>query len=395
MGSLRGIRWAVRGVDTLIDNHLVALLLISLMFTACGGEAGEDKKEGDAKTDTTQVDTTAEKEDKKAPEGVPVKVSPVTIGEISDYLLFSATVEAEEAVDVYARATGLVSVVLVEEGDVVDRGQVLVKLVDDDLKLSAAEARIKFQKLESQFRRKEEMFSRKLLSNEEYEQQRYDLDQARVVWERARLALAHASVRAPVGGVIAERIVKIGDRIGPSEKLYAMVNMERLISRVFVPGREMMKVRAGQHAKVTTDFLPDAAFAASVIRISPVVDPSSGTFKVTLGLEDEDGQLRPGMFVNAHIITATHDQAVLVPKRAVVYDDGLPHVFVVDDTIAKQVKLEIGFEDSEHLEVVSGLSHDERIVVVGQNGLKDQARIRVIEGEGLRIPAEADTTQEE
>ncbi len=395
MGSLRGIRWAVRGVDTLIDNHLVALLLISLMFTACGGEAGEEKKEGDAKTDTTQVDTTAEKEDKKAPEGVPVKVSPVTIGEISDYLLFSATVEAEEAVDVYARATGLVSVVLVEEGDVVDRGQVLVKLVDDDLKLSAAEARIKFQKLESQFRRKEEMFSRKLLSNEEYEQQRYDLDQARVVWERARLALAHASVRAPVGGVIAERIVKIGDRIGPSEKLYAMVNMENLISRVFVPGREMMKVRAGQRAQVTTDFLPGAAFAASVIRISPVVDPSSGTFKVTLGLEDEDGQLRPGMFVNAHIITATHDQAVLVPKRAVVYDDGLPHVFVVDDTIAKQVKLEIGFEDSEHLEVVSGLSHDERIVVVGQNGLKDQARIRVIEGEGLRIPAEADTTQEE
>ncbi len=397
MGSRWGIGWAVRGVDGLIGTPLMAALLISLALAACGDEAGEGKKAGDAKTDTTRSGTTesAEKEDEEAPEGVPVKVSPVMVGQISDYLLFNATVEAEEAVDVYSRATGLVSVVVAEEGDVVERGQVLVRLVDDDLKLSAAEAKIKYQKLESQFRRTEEIFSRKLVSNEAYEQQRYDLDQARIVWERAKLALDHAGVRAPVAGVISERIVKIGDRIGPSEKLYAMVNMERLISRVFVPGREMMNVRAGQRAKVTTDFLPGAAFAASVIRISPVVDPNSGTFKVTLELEDDEGQLRPGMFVNTHIITATHDQAVLVPKRAVVYDDGLPHVFVVEDTIARQVRLEVGFEDSEHLEVVSGLSHDQRIVVVGQNGLKDLARIRIIEGEGLRIPTRADTTARE
>ena len=92
--------------------------------------------------------------------------------------------------------------VLAEEGDVVERGQVLVRLVDDELKLSEAEARIQYQKLESQFRRKEEMFSRKLLSNEEYEQQRFDLDQARVVWQKAQLALNHAAVRSPVPGVM-------------------------------------------------------------------------------------------------------------------------------------------------------------------------------------------------
>ena len=92
------------------------------------------------------------------------------------------------------------------------------------------------------------------------------------------------------------------------------------------------------------------------------------------------------MFVNTHIVTATHENAVLVPKRAVIYDDGLPHVFAVKDSVASKIQLEVGFEDSDNLEVLAGVEKGDRIVVVGQNGLKDEAKIRVIEGEGLRIP---------
>ena len=322
-----------------------------------------------------------------------MKVASVEAGEICSYLLYDATVEAEETADVYSRTTGLVRRVLAEEGDQVRAGQVLVKLMDDDLKLSEADARVNYQKLESQFRRKEEMFSRKLLSNEEYEQQKYGLEQARIGWERAKLALAHASVRSPVDGVVAERIVKLGDRIGPGNKLYVLVNMERLIARVHVPGREMRDLSVGRPAVITTDFLPDSTLKGRVMRVSPVVDPGSGTFKVTLELHNTDGQLRPGMFVKSHIVTETHEHAMLVPKRAVVYDGGLPYVFVVEDSTASKVKLELGFEDSNHLEVLSGIERGDLIVVVGQTGLKDQAKVRVIEGEGLQIPARPDTTQ--
>ncbi len=382
---------------------LIALVLIALALAGCGGEEAEGKNQADAKVDSTKADSTVvdsakvdsakAAEKKKVPEGVPVKVDAVAQGEISSYLLYDATVEAEETVDVYAQTAGLVRRVLAEEGDRVVAGQVLVELVDDDLKLSEAEARVSYQKLESQFKRKEEIFSRKLLSKEEVEQLKYDLEQARIRWERAKLTLAHASVQSPVDGVVSKRVVKLGDRIGQSTQLYELVNMKILIARVHVPGREMWNLSVGQPATLTTDFLPDSAFTGRVIRISPVVDPSSGTFKVTLGIDNTDGQLRPGMFVKTHIVTATHAQAVLAPKRAVVYDDGMPHVFVVEDSTARKVQLEVGFEDSKHLEVLSGIALGDRIVVVGQNGLKDEAKVRVIEGEGLRIPSKPDTTE--
>ncbi len=380
------------------------LLITFAVFSVLGCDSDESKKsDAEARADSTKVDATAvadsakvdsarvdslkKAEKKKVPPGVPVKVSQVEVGDISSYLLFSATIEAEETVDVYPQATGLVRKVFTEEGDRVEAGRILLKLVDDDLKLSEAEARINYKKLEGNFKRREEIYSKNLLSKEEYEREKVDLEQAHIRWQRAMLALNRAEVKSPVSGIISERFVKLGDRVSPGgTKLFTIVNMKSLISRVHVPGRELSNLSPGQPAVITTDFLPDRKFKGEILRISPVVDPGSGTFRVTLGVTDGNGHLRPGMFVNTHIVTATHERAVLVPKRAVIYDDGLPHVFAVKDSTASKIQLEVGFEDSDNLEVLAGVKKGGRIVVVGQNGLKDEAKIRVIEGEGLRIP---------
>ena len=214
-------------------------------------------------------------------------------------------------------------------------------LVDHQLKLAEAEAKIAYLKLESNFKRQEEIFSRKLLSKEDYERGKFDLEQARVRWQRAQLDLDHASVRSPISGVVAERMVKLGDRIGPATKLYVLVNMKSLISRAHIPGTELPNISVGQPARITTNILPDLDFPGRIIRISPVVDPNSGTFRVTLAIDDAERKLRPGLFVKTNIVTATHDQAMLVPKRAVVYDDGYPHVFVVQDSTARKIQLDL------------------------------------------------------
>ena len=391
-------------------SGIMGILIVLWAFSGCSDEAASDKAaDGAAKADSTQVDSAqvaANNKKRKKPtpkgrnqkrkvvEGVPVKVSVVETGEISDHVLYSATVEAEETIDIYARGTGLVRRVLVEEGEQVRAGQVLIELVDDELKLNEAEARLAYQKLENQLKRKEALFNRQLLAKEEYEDLKINVEQSKIRWERAQLSLDYAHVRAPVRGVIAKRVVKLGDRIGGNSKLYEMVNLSRLIAHVHVPGQGMHNLAIGQPALVTTDFLPDTKFEGKILRISPVVDPNSGTFKVTLELNARDQLLRPGMFVNAHIVTATHNQAVLVPKRAVVYDDGMPHVFVVSDSTANKVRFEMGFDDTEFVEVLAGVKKGDQIVVVGQNGLKDKAKVRIIEGEGLRIPAEPDSTEQ-
>ena len=408
---------------------IIGVLIALWTFSGCSEEATADKASADsktkaktssAKTDSakarsakadsakvaakqkrakqpnpkakTQPNPKRRNQSPRVAEGVPVKVSVVGTGEISQHVLYSATVEAEETIDIYARGSGLVRRVLVEEGERVREGQVLIELVDDELKLNEAEAKLAYQKLESQLKRKEELFNRQLLAKEEYEDLKINVEQSKIRWERARLSLNYARVRAPVSGVISRRSVKLGDRIGASTKLYEMVNLSRLIAYVHVPGQGMHNLAIGQPALITTDFLPGTKFEGKILRISPVVDPGSGTFKVTLELKSKNRLLRPGMFVNAHIVTATHPKAVLVPKRAVVYDDGMPHVFVVSDSTVNKVRFEMGFDDTEFVEVLTGVQKGDQIVVVGQNGLKDKAKVRIIEGEGLRIPAKPDST---
>lgn len=378
-------------LSSICSGMMVVMVLSVGLFSGCGGDATANKSTADAKADSTQTDSTKvakedDKNKKKVAEGVPVKIAPVGIGAISDHVLYSTTVEAEETIDIYSQASGLVRKVLVEEGQEVKEGQLLVELVDDDLQLNEAEERLAYDKLANQFERKTELYTRQLLSKEDYEDLKINVEQARIRWERAKLSLAHAQVRAPVTGVIARRVVKLGDRIATNTKLYEMVNLQSLIANVHVPGQGMRNLSLGQKALVTTDFLPGEKFEGHILRISPVVDPGSGTFKVTLELRESDKKLRPGMFVNAHIVTATHADAVLVPKRAVVYDDGLPHVFVVVDSMASKVQFEMGFDDTEQVEVLAGVHRGDHIVVVGQNGLKDNAKVRIIDGDGLRIP---------
>jgi len=137
-------------------------------------------------------------------------------------------------------------------------------------------------------------------------------------------------------------------------------------------------VKARQRCVVESEFLKGMTFEGYVKRISPVVDPKSGTFKVTIGLRDRWRHLRPGIFVNVQIITDTHPEAILVPKQAIVYDGGDQYVFVVEDSTAVKVRLDAGFENNQYVEALSLIEPDTPVIVVGQNGLKDEARVKVV-----------------
>ncbi|MFH1568753.1 MAG: efflux RND transporter periplasmic adaptor subunit [Gemmatimonadota bacterium] len=355
-----------------------------------GGEAGADSTAADSTAaDSTAADSALAAADsaaadsaRKAPEAVPVETAPAAVDDISSYLLFSSTVETEAAVEVHPQVSGLVVAVRAEEGDHVARGDTLVRLDDNQARIDAAESEVNYRHLESNFGRTDEMFRRKLISTQEYENAKYQLDQARLGRDKTRLVLEYTAITAPFSGVLTNRYVQVGGRVGPGDKLFDLVKLDDMIARVFVPGRYLTAVRTGQEAVVESDFLPGMNFAGHVRRISPVVDPKSGTFKVTVGLEDRWEHLRPGIFVNVQIITDTHRGAILVPKEAIVYDGGDKYVFVVEDSAAVKVRLDAGFENSRFVEARSLIDAGTPVIVVGQSGLKDRARVKVVRAAG-------------
>ncbi|MBT6146726.1 MAG: efflux RND transporter periplasmic adaptor subunit [Gemmatimonadetes bacterium] len=372
---------------------LLAVGILTLgVWTGCGSDGdGSGDTDGSATTDSTSTDSTialtdstvadsvdADSADVDLPDSVPVETAKATRGDISSYLMFSSTIATEASVEIHPEISGRVEQVLVEEGDQVSAGQILVRLDDEQALLEDRESEVELDHLEGGYKRTEEMFRRRLISTQEYEDKLYQLEQARLRRKRAQLALDYTQIRAPFSGVLTSRSVQVGGRVAPGGKLFDLVKLDDLIARVHVPGQYLREVRVKQKAQIESDFLQDMKFDGFVKRISPVVDPQSGTFKVTLGVNDRWEHLRPGIFVTARIVTDTHADAVLVPKEAIVYDGGDRFVFVVRDSTAHRVKLDAGFENTHYIEARADIEDSTQVIVVGQNGLKDQARVRVV-----------------
>ena len=363
-------------------------------------DVGEDVTRGEVAsadstaTDSTSTDSLEQAEKTRVVEAVPVETARVMRGKISSFLPFNSTLETEAAVEIYPRGGGVVKALKVEEGDRVESGEALLRIDDDELSLTARESEVNLRHLEGGFKRTEEMFQRKLLSQQDYESARFELEQARLQFQRAQLALEHAVVRAPFSGVISARHIQVGSRVEPGTKLFALVKLDDMLARVFVPGRYLKAIQKGQKAFVSSEFLEDMHFDGWVKRISPVVDSQSGTFKVTIGLEESGEHLRPGIFVNVQIVTDTHERAVLVPKEAVLYDGEERYVYVVQDSTASRILLDAGFENSDFVEALSLVKPDIPVIVVGQNGLKDGARVKIVNQEEVPAAGGRETAEE-
>ena len=383
----------------LASGIMLVLATLPLSCDRPQSEAGSKKKASKAVTKG------------KAPakdERVPVRVATLRSGSISSYLVASSTVEAEHTADVHPEASGLVVAMEADETDVVKKGDVLVQLSEDALKLAEAKARAQLTWCEGDLARVEGLYRDAVASVHDYEKAKYERRRAELEWEEAKLRLAQAQIRAPISGVVSKRMVRLGDLVATSTKLFSLVDTERLTVKVALPGRETRNVEKGQAAVITSDFLPGGEFVGRVRRTGPVIDPDTGTIDVLIDVVGERANLKPGMFVDVRLIVATHEDAVLVPKRAVVHDGDLRYVFVVrreapkkdepkpdgkqekpdeakplpeEIDVARRVVLEAGYSDVGHVEARSGLAVGDTVVVVGQTGLKDGAEINVVERE--------------
>ena len=362
----------------------IILLLSSLLLAACSGKRAEGESK-ESSSDSTSTDSSKKDSAKlaKAKEEedldlVPVEIFEAWRGKISSYIILSSTIETEQYVDVYPYLTGIVAVLLAEEGDNLKKGEPLLRLDAEEYQLREARALTEYKTLQGEFKRIQAQFDKDLMSREEYGKAKLVLEQTKLSWQEAKLNLDRTTVRTPIDGVVSLRNVRQGDRVMPSTHIYSVVNLEDIIATVHVPEKELSSIKIGQLTYLTSDYLGDEKFEGYVKRISPIVNPATGTFKVTIGLEGEYKDLRPGMFINTYIVTMTNDDALLLDKDAIVYDSDQRFVFVVKDSLAFKVPIEVGFEDASYIEVLEGVSDSDKIIIVGQNGLRDKTKVKVV-----------------
>ncbi|MEM7503207.1 MAG: efflux RND transporter periplasmic adaptor subunit [Pseudomonadota bacterium] len=334
--------------------------LLALLVAGCGD--GQDNPSAE------ESETTA----------VPVEIAAPIRGDIVATYTGTAPIEAFADASVVAKVGGEVRRVLVEEGDDVKAGQLLAVLDGDRLRLEAAATEANLRKLERDYQRNIDLKDKSLISDGDFEKILYEMEALSASHDMARLELSYTEIRAPIDGVVSERLIKVGNTLDVNTPAFQVTSLEPLVSYLHVPEREYRRLKANQTATFEIDALPGLSFEGTVARISPTVDPQTGTFKLTLEVSDPTRRLKPGMFARIGIVSDRKADALQIPRAAVIGDAEVTSVFVVDEDRAELREIETGYADSGLVEVLSGLDDKENVVVVGQTALKDGAIVSVI-----------------
>ena len=357
-------------------TFLSFILLLILGLSACSNES--ESMEGADNQDDLRV--------------TPVEVSSAIQSDISAYYSNTVTLYPKEEARVVAKVRGLITDILVEEGDYVEQGQVLAVIEDAPYRIELSRTKAELDRLANELTRSKELYEKQLVSAETYEEILYRYEVQKANYDLAQLNMEYTQIKAPISGTVSERMIKKGNMIGVDSPLFQLVQMQVLEAMLYVPEHELYKIRPNQTVTLQVDAIPGQLFYGNVDRISPSIDATTGTFRVTLSINQPDGisatgratdplsRLKPGMFGRVNIKYDTRQNAVMIPKVALISEDRTNVVYVAADSMVMKRSVETGYEENGWIEITSGLSSQEAVVTVGQTTLSDSARILIIPG---------------
>ena len=320
----------------------------------------------------------AETDEEEETPPVPVETSTPVRGDVLAVYSSTAPIEAFAEADVIAKVEGEIREVLAEEGDEVIAGQVIARLDGDRLRLELNESRARLRKMQRDYERNKDLSEKGLLSEGDFEKLQFDLEALQASYNLASLELEYTQIKAPISGIVSERYIKMGNTIRVGEPLYRVTGLDPLVAYLHIPEREYRQISKGQPVAIDIDALADQRIFAEVTRVSPVVDPATGTFKITIEIRDPARRIKPGMFGRMSIVYDRHENVLQVPRSALAEDLGSESVFVVEDGKAVRRTVTTGYSNNGLIEIVDGLTETDNVITVGQAGLKPDAVVTVI-----------------
>jgi membrane fusion protein (multidrug efflux system) len=341
------------------STSLIISLFLVTALTACTEKSIEEK----TKTKTYKV---------------PVETALVQHRDIANTYRATAVLEARSESKVTNKITGMIDKILVEEGMSVTKGQILAEIDSENYLLELERTTIELESAVAEYKRSGPIDGNQMISEKDLEKLEFLVKTRKNQQKVAAIKVRDAKVRAPISGVIASRTVKEGNMAASvGSEMFTIVALDTLEGVVYLPEAEINNIHINQQAHLS--FPANAqSIPATVGLISPIIDKDSGTFKVTLKVNNDDHKLKPGMFAKVSLTLDVHENAQIVPQKALLVSDTQTSLFVVADNKAKKIIVVTGFEQHGFVEILTPLNMAEPIVTVGQQGLKVDSDVKIL-----------------
>lgn len=343
---------------------------------------------------------------------------------------------ADRSAEVAFEVSGRIVELDYDIGDRVEKGDVLAKLdrttylqrvrearaAVEMAEASVGEAEVAAENLEKDLKRKRPLLDKQLIAEREVENleaqlrgatqkiavAKATLDQNKARLQTARENLRNTEVRAPFDAKIAARHVDLGTYVSPSQPVFRLVSDDAIYLRVNVPEQDSGNVVLGKPVGVRIGALGGEAIDGKVARIAPAIDPKTRMLRVDVELVPTDQpsdksqqaeateRVRPGMYAQVQIELGSRDEAVTVPKQALLEErGGAPYVWTAEGGEAQKKELLIGLRGREQVEVVEGLEGGEAIVLRGFEKLQPGTKVQSLADQNAEKTQKADNTGSE
>jgi RND family efflux transporter MFP subunit len=348
---------------------------------------------------------------------MPVEFATVKRELVSEQILLVGNLIGAATVDVVPRVNGRLQAVSVNLGDPVKQGQVIARVEDLEIREQVRQAEATFKVGQATIRQREadltlsknnrdrsmNLFERQLLPQQTFDDvdARYQaalaqLDLARAQFEasKARLdelkiTLSNTLIVAPVDGFVGKRMLDPGAFASTNAPVASIVDIRTVRMVANLVERDMQRVPAGTTANVEVDAYPGQQFKGRVSRVAPVFDPATRTAEIEIEVPNTDFRLKPGMYSRVNLTIGTRQDAMTIPRNALVEVDGKSGVFVAETAsvegtrgggpgpamTARFVIVQVGIRSGDAIEVTRGLSEGARVITIGASALKDGDRI--------------------
>ncbi len=326
---------------------------------------------------------------------ISVLATKVVRNDIVSFINTTGTIFPKQESMISPKTSGRIEKLYVDEGDMVKRGQPLVELEQERLRIvvkeaeaSVKEARAQLKNLEATVKRNQKLFEQGVVDSQRFDDTstERDLAQARVqraqaTLERAEQDLKDSIITAPFDGFIVEKMMNEGEMATtmPPSNIFHLVDTSTVKIESGINENKRRALRIGKEVLIELDAYPNEVFRGKITVVNPMVDTSSRTFKIKIEFPNPDFKLEPGMFARVRIIDRKSENALLIPQHVIIEDGSVQKVFVVKDGRAVEKIITTDIVNYPLVEVTTGLEENDIVVSEGFYSLKDGIKVSIKE----------------
>jgi membrane fusion protein (multidrug efflux system) len=297
---------------------------------------------------------------------------------LRDRLNLPGMVEPWESLNILAEVRGSVEEVLVEEGDHVNEGDLIVRLDTSDYENTKNSIRASYNLALTNLKRLSGLHDQEIIARAEYDSIKAEVESLEADLAIAELQLQRCYIRSSISGIVNELPAKKGLYLAVGDPVATVLDIDRLKIIVGIPETDVDAVRKIDRFEVIIEALQNKKISGAKHFLAVAPESQAQVYRLELEVSNKSGEILPGMFARVEIIKEEFPEALAIPLYAVISRDNKHFVFLEEDNVAKLQEIKLGILDGWHIQITGGLAPGQRVIVVGQRSVDTEQRLNVV-----------------